>query len=704
MPNNDQFTQEVAQSLGNFPFVYYGSYQLEVHDITYFSLYYNGSLPCFELSFYDTLNLMKDKAMPLDDAKIKVFLNPRSQQLKEILIQFKITQFSVNSRRYTMKGVLDVNLLYAHRHKSYDSMTSYKALQTIARESGLGFNTNIDDTDDVMTWIQSGDNNIDFIEEIVESSYKSDNSFMASYIDYYYNFNFVDIEKELERNIDNDLGITDRTLQDIFNSDQKEKLINLILTNDESFRETNMFFDKYRIINNSTEISLRSGYQNIINYYDTINKSLLIFNVDSITSKGDKTIILKGSPQDEEFFNLNKVYHHLGTIDVSNTHKNYKYSQIQNEKNLFDLEKIGLEITMGLPNYSLYKYQKIKLFISNQATTPSEGIKNERLSGDWLITDIKYVYSQSRFNQIIKLVKRELELSDAELSNEPQQQAKSNIGENTTNTDVITPQSNPVVPNGVTNSVVNTTQSPTDVSNILTKDIWRRIYNGKVNQKVIEVMYNPTVSALVKYGMNTKERICAFLSQINIETGYLKYVTELSSGSEYDNRADLGNGPNDGSKYKGRGLIQLTGKNNYKSAGQFLNQDFVNNPESVAADNSTHIKASDNTEQLNNSALVSVRYWINGSGWGNLNSFADNMNLKQVIDTGIYSQSGIPNAQSDAKNLGFKVKKNNNFSTDANSSNDNLSNFTLICFGINGGYNGYRDRINAWNNIRQYFV
>ena len=42
---------------------------------------------------------------------------------------------------------------------------------------------------------------VDFIEEIVESSYKSDNAFMASYIDYYYNFNFVDIEKELERKI-----------------------------------------------------------------------------------------------------------------------------------------------------------------------------------------------------------------------------------------------------------------------------------------------------------------------------------------------------------------------------------------------------------------------------------------------------------------------------------------------------------------------
>lgn len=697
----DQFIQEVAQSLGNFPFIYYGSYQIELHDITYFNLYYNGSLPCFELSFYDTLNLMKDKAMPLDDSKIKVFLNPRSHQLKEILIQFKITQFTVNNRKYTMKGVLDVNLIHISRFKSYENMSSHKVLQNIAKEAGLGFNTNIDDTDDSMTWLQTGEDTIDFINEVVESSYKSDNAFMSAYVDYYYNFNFVDIQKELERNNDNDLGITDRTLQDIFGSKDKEQLINLILSNDESFRETNMFFDKYRIINNSTEISLRSGYTNIVNYYDTSNKNLLIFNMDSITSKGDKSIILKGSPQDEEFFKLNNVYHALGAVDMSNSHKNYKYSQIQNEKNLFDMEKIGLEITMGIPNYSLYKYQKIKLFLSNQATTPSAGIKNERLSGDWLIIDIKFVYSQNKFSQIIKLVKRELELSDEELSNEDPQ-PKHTTGENTTNTDVDNTVNNPIIP-GTTSSVVNTT-SPSDVSDILTKDIWRRIYNGKVNQKVIEVMYTPTVSALVKYGMNTKERICGFLSQINIETGYLKYVSEIASGEAYNDRADLGNGPADGPKYKGRGLIQLTGKNNYKAAGQFLNKDFVNNPNTVASENNTHIKAAASSEQLDNSALVSVRYWIAGSDWGNLNSYADSMDMKKPIDTGVYSQSVVPNSQVDAKNQGFKVKKKNNFSTDANSSNSNLSNFTLICFGVNGGYNGYRDRINAWNNIRQYFV
>ena len=36
----------------------------------------------------------------LDDTKIKVFINPRSSQLKEILIQFKITSFSHFNGKY----------------------------------------------------------------------------------------------------------------------------------------------------------------------------------------------------------------------------------------------------------------------------------------------------------------------------------------------------------------------------------------------------------------------------------------------------------------------------------------------------------------------------------------------------------------------------------------------------------------------------
>jgi len=48
------------------------------------------------------------------------------------------------------------------------------------------------------------------------------------------------------------------------------------------------------------------------------------------------------------------------------------------------------------------------------------------------------------------------------------------------------------------------------------------------------------------------------------ETANFIYMKELASGAAYDNRADLGNGPNDGAKYKGVGVLQLTGRHNYQ--------------------------------------------------------------------------------------------------------------------------------------------
>jgi hypothetical protein len=415
----DQYIQEVANSLGNIPFVYYGTYQIDVRHIDYFNLYYENGIPSFRLVFYDTLNLMTNKAFPLDDTKIKVFLHPRSDQLKEILIQFKIRKFEVNEGKYNIDGILDNNLLHVEQFKSYSNMTSHKALQQVCKNCGLGFNTNIDDTNDAMTWINGGDVVSNFIMYVVDHSYKSDQSFITTFVDYYYNLNMIDIEKELTRNTDNDMSVTDNVLLSSLNSSgSKEQLVSLLFSNDESFKETNMFFDTYRIINHSTEVSLRSGYKNLIKFYDELNKSFLIFDLDSITSKGDKTIILKGNPQDNEFFNLNTRTRYLGKTDFDNCHKNYNYAQQINEKNITDLEKIGIEISMVTPNYSIYKFQKIKLFISNQTATPSTGLKNDRLSGEWLIIDIRLVYSNQTFKQIINLVKRELELSDDELSNE----------------------------------------------------------------------------------------------------------------------------------------------------------------------------------------------------------------------------------------------------------------------------------------------
>lgn len=71
-----------------------------------------------------------------------------------------------------------------------------------------------------------------------------------------------------------------------------------------------------------------------------------------------------------------------------------------------------------------------------------------------------------------------------------------------------------------------------------------------------------------------------YLAQIAHESGELRYTKELASGRAYEGRKDLGNTQQgDGVKYKGRGLIQITGRANYREYGNYCGFDVVDSPE-----------------------------------------------------------------------------------------------------------------------------
>lgn len=95
-------------------------------------------------------------------------------------------------------------------------------------------------------------------------------------------------------------------------------------------------------------------------------------------------------------------------------------------------------------------------------------------------------------------------------------------------------------------------------------------------------------AAMGRFGIVTPVRQAAFIAQIGHESGQLRYVRELGSNAylaKYDTgklAARLGNTPaadGDGQKYRGRGLIQITGLDNYLRCGEALGLDLVNHPE-----------------------------------------------------------------------------------------------------------------------------
>ena len=82
------------------------------------------------------------------------------------------------------------------------------------------------------------------------------------------------------------------------------------------------------------------------------------------------------------------------------------------------------------------------------------------------------------------------------------------------------------------------------------------------------------------FRINTPLRMAHYLAQIAHESGELRYTKELASGRAYEGRKDLGNiQQGDGVKFKGRGLIQITGRANYEAYMRYCKFDVVANPE-----------------------------------------------------------------------------------------------------------------------------
>ena len=129
-----------------------------------------------------------------------------------------------------------------------------------------------------------------------------------------------------------------------------------------------------------------------------------------------------------------------------------------------------------------------------------------------------------------------------------------------------------------------------DATVLFTEELVAKMFSSATPRSNIHTHLPHVLAAMQQLRLSDCDMLLMALSTIRAETEGFEPLDEFRSRFNtapggppfglYDNRSDLGNrGPTDGADFKGRGFVQLTGRNNYQKIGAQIGIDLIADPE-----------------------------------------------------------------------------------------------------------------------------
>ena len=188
----------------DFPYILINEYRLQRQEISSFEIDCTNFLPILHLKLLITNNQFTSQKIPKDGDIASVYLRSFNETYKPVRNDYLITHVEttfLNDQEpvtiFYITGILNIKKIWVEQNKAFKGK-SIDIIKKVATELQLGFATNIDGmTDDEMTWICDWKSYKDFIIHITNHSWKNENTFYRTFVDIYYNINFVEVEKQL---------------------------------------------------------------------------------------------------------------------------------------------------------------------------------------------------------------------------------------------------------------------------------------------------------------------------------------------------------------------------------------------------------------------------------------------------------------------------------------------------------------------------